>query len=78
MNPPEEPELMANTDSDAPKDRVSVFDFKPLPKATQCEKKRKKTELKHFYKHTHQRNIRTKGKEEGRTGSLKKTERRSS
>ncbi|GFT32346.1 hypothetical protein TNCV_4483841 [Trichonephila clavipes] len=42
INLPEEPELMANTDSDAPKKHVSVFFyFKPLPKATQCEKKEK-------------------------------------
>ncbi len=33
---------MANADSDAPKKPVSVFDFKPLPKATQCEKKKEK------------------------------------
>ncbi|GFY32128.1 uncharacterized protein TNCV_2622651 [Trichonephila clavipes] len=37
INPPEEPELMANTDFDEPKRPVSVFLLpKPLPKATQC------------------------------------------
>ncbi|GFV87424.1 uncharacterized protein TNCV_4033961 [Trichonephila clavipes] len=42
INPPEVPVLMANTDSDATKKPVSVFFyFKPLPKATQREKKRK-------------------------------------
>ncbi|PRD31816.1 UNVERIFIED_CONTAM: hypothetical protein NCL1_22342 [Trichonephila clavipes] len=78
INPPEEPELMANADYDAPKKPVSVFFlyFKPLPKATQCEKKKKKekSELKHSYKHTDQRNVRTKGKAEGRTKNFKKTE----
>ncbi|GFV47040.1 uncharacterized protein TNCV_2699341 [Trichonephila clavipes] len=71
---PEEPELMANADSDASKKPVSVLDLKPhCLKQTQCEKKEKKqkTDLKHFYKDT-QRNVRSKGKAEGRKGSLKK------
>lgn len=38
LNHIEEPELMANANSDAPKKPVNVFDFKPFPKATQCEK----------------------------------------
>ncbi|GFX11385.1 uncharacterized protein TNCV_2804461 [Trichonephila clavipes] len=71
---------MANTDSDTPKKPVIVFFyFKPLSKATQCEKKEKaKSELKHSYKHTLLKNVRTKGKSEGRTRNLKKTENRSS
>ncbi|GFV29492.1 uncharacterized protein TNCV_2728731 [Trichonephila clavipes] len=42
INPPEETELMANADYDAPKKPVSAFYFKLLPKATQCEKKKEK------------------------------------
>ncbi|GFX59829.1 uncharacterized protein TNCV_4130721 [Trichonephila clavipes] len=56
---------MANSDdSGAPKQ--IIFDFKPLPKATQCEKieKKQKTELKHSYKNTHQINVRKNGKAE--------------
>ncbi|GFX58813.1 uncharacterized protein TNCV_805171 [Trichonephila clavipes] len=43
INPPEEPELMANANYDAlKKPSVGVFlYFKLLPKATQCEKKKK-------------------------------------
>ncbi|GFS70564.1 uncharacterized protein TNCV_1490281 [Trichonephila clavipes] len=41
INPPEELVLMANTESYAPKKPVRVLYFKPLPKLTQCEKKRK-------------------------------------
>ncbi|GFV69756.1 hypothetical protein TNCV_1349091 [Trichonephila clavipes] len=41
-NPPEELELMANADCVALKKPVSVFYFKQLPKATQCEKKKEK------------------------------------
>ncbi|GFV96106.1 uncharacterized protein TNCV_1870671 [Trichonephila clavipes] len=41
INPPEEPKLMVNADYDALKKPVSVFYFKLLPKATQCEEKRK-------------------------------------
>ncbi|GFW50546.1 uncharacterized protein TNCV_2888491 [Trichonephila clavipes] len=41
INTPEEPELIANADYDALKKPDSVFYFKPLPKATQCEKKSK-------------------------------------
>ena len=36
---------MANADYDAPKKPFSVFDLKPLPKATKCEKKRKSKKL---------------------------------
>ncbi|GFS75606.1 uncharacterized protein TNCV_3423911 [Trichonephila clavipes] len=77
INPPEEPELMANADYDALREPVSAFYFKPLPKETQCETKKKnqKSELKYSYKHTHKRNVRTKGKAEGRTGNLKKQRR---
>ncbi|GFX00814.1 uncharacterized protein TNCV_4577811 [Trichonephila clavipes] len=42
INPPEEPELMANADYDSLKKLVSVFYFIPLPKATQCKKKKAK------------------------------------
>ncbi|GFW83036.1 hypothetical protein TNCV_4604631 [Trichonephila clavipes] len=46
INPPEEPELKANAVSDAPKmSDVSVLNFKPLPKATQCEKTRKRKKV---------------------------------
>ncbi|GFV39605.1 hypothetical protein TNCV_4642401 [Trichonephila clavipes] len=41
INHPEEPILMANADFDAPKKPFSVFDFKLLPKTTQCDKKEK-------------------------------------
>ncbi|GFT29703.1 uncharacterized protein TNCV_4891211 [Trichonephila clavipes] len=41
INLPEEPEHMANADYDALKKPVSVsFYFKPLPKTTQCQKKK--------------------------------------
>ncbi|GFU05853.1 uncharacterized protein TNCV_3394481 [Trichonephila clavipes] len=40
INPPEEQELMAKADFDAPKKPVSVFDLKSLPKTTR-EKKNK-------------------------------------
>ncbi|GFX82539.1 hypothetical protein TNCV_2166871 [Trichonephila clavipes] len=46
INPPEEPELLANADSDAPEKPVSVFYFNSLPKATHYEKKMQKSELK--------------------------------
>ncbi|GFS61566.1 hypothetical protein TNCV_4312501 [Trichonephila clavipes] len=36
---------MAKADSDAPKKPASVFDFIPLPKATQCEQRKKKKKL---------------------------------
>lgn len=45
INPIEEPEDIENAESDAPKMPVSVFDFKPLPKAKQCEKKRKSKKM---------------------------------
>ncbi|GFU90025.1 uncharacterized protein TNCV_2439121 [Trichonephila clavipes] len=80
INSPKETELMANADYDAPKKPASVvfFYFKPLPKATQCEKKRKrkKSELKHCYKHTHQRNVRIKRKAEGEKQETLKKQRR--
>ncbi|GFS52414.1 hypothetical protein TNCV_4851091 [Trichonephila clavipes] len=37
INPPEEPDLIANGGYDEPKKPVSVFYFKPLPKATQTD-----------------------------------------
>ncbi|GFX70973.1 uncharacterized protein TNCV_1689561 [Trichonephila clavipes] len=46
INPPEEQKLMANADYDEPKKLVGVFYFKPLPKATQCEKKEKAKKTK--------------------------------
>ncbi|GFU10169.1 uncharacterized protein TNCV_3449521 [Trichonephila clavipes] len=68
INPSEEPEFMANADYDALKKPVSVFYFKSLPKATQDGgQKKQKTELKHSYKHTHRRNVRTKGEAEQET-----------
>ncbi|GFV54741.1 uncharacterized protein TNCV_3844601 [Trichonephila clavipes] len=42
INPPEESEVTANADYETPKKPVSDFYFKPWPKATQCEKKKKK------------------------------------
>ena len=45
ISPLEETELMESADSDVPKKPISVFDLKPLPKATQCEKKRKSKKL---------------------------------
>ncbi|GFY06668.1 uncharacterized protein TNCV_3525241 [Trichonephila clavipes] len=59
INHPEEPELMTNANYDALKKPVSVFFI-----SNHClkqhnvrkKKKKQKRELKHSYKHTHQRN----------------------
>ncbi|GFV37458.1 hypothetical protein TNCV_1157211 [Trichonephila clavipes] len=82
INPPEEPEHMANADYDDLKKPSSVFFFfyfKPLPKAKPCEKKRKKqkSELKHCYKHTHQRMLAQREQQKKEMETLKKTEKRS-
>ncbi|PRD33211.1 UNVERIFIED_CONTAM: hypothetical protein NCL1_18128 [Trichonephila clavipes] len=80
INPSEEPELTANTDSDSPKKPVSVFFISNhcLKQHNVRKKEKQKSELKHSYKHTHQRNIRKKRKAERRTGIFKKIEERSS
>ncbi|GFS96427.1 hypothetical protein TNCV_17521 [Trichonephila clavipes] len=59
---------MANADYDALKKPVSVSYFKPLPKATQCEKKNKKGEFTQVFLQAHpSKNVRTKGKAEQET-----------
>ncbi|PRD22346.1 UNVERIFIED_CONTAM: hypothetical protein NCL1_49330 [Trichonephila clavipes] len=77
IDPTEEPELIANTFSDAPKKPVSVYYFKPLAKATQCEKKSKKVSSS-ILTSTPIKNVKTKGKSEGIAENFKKTEKRSS
>ncbi|GFU79772.1 hypothetical protein TNCV_4928031 [Trichonephila clavipes] len=78
INLPEEPEFMANADCESLKKPVNDFYLKPLPEATRCENEKKwqTIELNHSYKHTHQRNVRTKGKAEERARNCKKKQRK--